>query len=81
MIRKLLLILFLLFVLNFNYQPVFRTTLRYKTPVVFVVGTESDTYTSSLIENRKKYYESMKVYLYTRFQMTNIIQAITFNSS
>lgn len=80
MIRKLLFILFFLFVLNFNYQPVYRTVIRYKTPVFFIIGTESDTYTNSIIENRKKYYESEMIYIYISFQMINNT-VIPFNSS
>lgn len=81
MIRKLIFILFLLFVLNFNFQPVYRVSVRCKSPVVFVIGTETDTYTSSLIEKRNKYYEREMVYLYISFQINETNPAIPFNSS
>lgn len=81
MIRKLIFILFFLFVLNFNFQHVYRVSVRYKSPVVFVIGTETDTYTSSLIEKRNKYYEREIVYLYISFQINETNPAIPFNSS
>lgn len=67
--------------LNLNYQPVYRTSIRYKIPVVFTIETGTNEYTNSLIEKSKKYYKTEMVFLFLSFRIHNNIYDNYYNTS
>lgn len=81
MIKKLIIIIFFLFILNFNYLPVYRAEVRLKTPVVFTIESDKDKYTSVLIEKNKKYYQTEMIFLYLSFRINTDTPENYFNSS
>ncbi len=81
MIKRLILLVFLLFMLNLSYQPLYRTAVRYKTPVAYTVKVDTDEYTGLLIKKNKEFYRSEKIFLYICLHSKDISNSKYYNSS
>ena len=81
MIKRILLLLFLLLMLNLTYQPVYRTTVRQKSPVTITIKVESDECTGLLVKRNKEYFRSERIFLYISFKTKDFWNRGYYNSS
>lgn len=81
MIKRILILLFLLFMLNLTYLPVYRTTVRQKNPVTITIKVESDVCTELLVMRNKEYFRSERIFLYISFKTKVYQNRGYYNSS
>jgi len=81
MIKRLIIFLFLLFMLNLTYQPVYRTALRQKSPVTVTIKVDTDKCTGLLINRNREYFRSEKFFLYISFKAKDFCCKDYYNTS